>query len=92
MKGHCELYHVCKDSGNDFVNDINSSVTTHKRNLQLLMTKIFKTKNDLNPTFMKDIFAGRDNYYGPRNKNHLQVPTVRTTLNGTENIQYRDSL
>ena len=48
---------VCKDSGNDFVNNVNSSVTTHKRNLQLLMIEILKTKNDLNPTFMKDNFA-----------------------------------
>ena len=41
---------VCKDSGNDFVNTVNNSVTTHQRNVQLLMIEIFKTKNDLNPT------------------------------------------
>ena len=50
---------VCKDSGND---SVNNSVTTHKRKLQLLMIEIFNTKNDLNPTFMKDIFAERDSY------------------------------
>ncbi len=83
---------VCKDSGNDFVNNVNSSVTTHKRNLQLLMIEIFKTKNDLNPTFMKDIFAERDSYYSLRNVNHLQLPKVRTTIYGTENIQYRGCL
>ena len=83
---------VCKDSGNDFVNNVNTSVTTHQRNLQLLMIEIFKTKNDLNPTFMKDIFAERDNYYSLRNINHLQLPKVRTTIYGTENIQYRGCL
>ena len=90
MKEHCELY--VKDSGNDFVNAVNNSLTTHQRNLQLLMTEIFKTKNDLNPTFMKDIFAERDNYYSLRNINHLQLPKVRTTIYSTENIQYRGCL
>ena len=83
---------VCKDNGNDFVNNVNSSVTTHKRNLQLLMIEIFKTKNDLNPTFMKNIFAERDDYYSLRNLSHLQLPKVRTTIYGTENIQYRGCL
>ena len=80
---------VCKDIGDDFLNNVDSSVTTHQRNLQLLMIEIFKTKNDLNPTFMKDIFAERDNYYSLRNINHLQLPKVRTTIYSTENIQYR---
>ena len=35
----------------------NKSLTVHQRNLQLLMIEIFKTKNNLNPTFMKDIFV-----------------------------------
>ena len=83
---------VCKDSGNDFVNNLNSSITTHKRNLQLLMIEIFKTKNDLSTTFMKDIFSERDSYYSLRNVNHLQLPKVRTTIYGTENIQYRGCL
>ena len=46
---------VCKDNGNDFISNLSSSVTTHKRKLQLLMIEIFKGNNDLNPTFMKDI-------------------------------------
>ena len=83
---------VCKDSGNDFLYICNNSVTTHQRNLQLLMIEIFKTKNDLNPTFMKDIFAERVNYYSLRNTNHLQLPKVRTKIYGTENIQYRGCL
>ena len=30
------------------------SVTIHQRNLQLLSTEIFKTKNELNPKIMED--------------------------------------
>ena len=64
----------------------------HQRNLQLLMIEIFKTRNNLNPTFMKNIFAEGDNYHGLRNINHLQLQKVRTTIYGTENIQYRGCL
>ena len=42
------------NSGN---NSVNKSLTIHQRNLQLLMTKLFKIKNKLNPIFMKDIFS-----------------------------------
>ena len=83
---------VCKDNENDFVNNVNSSVTTHKRNLQLIMIEIFKTKNDLNPTFMESIFAERESFYSLRNVNELQVPKVRTTIYGTESTQYRGYL
>ena len=75
-----------KDSGN---NSVNKSLTIHQRNLQLLMIEIFKTKNNLTPTFMKDIFAVKNSYCSLRNQNHLQLPKVRTTIYGTENIQFR---
>ena len=34
-----------------------ASVTIHQRNLQLLTTEIYKTKHDLNPKFMGEIFV-----------------------------------
>ena len=33
-----------------------SSVTVHHKNLQALVTEIFKVKNDLAPDIMKDVF------------------------------------
>ena len=51
---------ACNDSGNNSVNkycNIKKSLTIHQRNLQLLMIEIFKIKNNLNLTFMKDTFA-----------------------------------
>ena len=33
--------------------EMDNSVTVHQRNLQLLMLEIYKTKYDLNPSFMK---------------------------------------
>ena len=48
-----------------------------------------KTKSNLNPTFMKDIFVVKNSYYSLRNPNHFQLPNVRTTIYGIENIQFR---
>ena len=52
------------------------------------MAEIFKTKNNLNPTFMKNIFTERDVQYNLRSENHLQLPNIRTAKYGIENIQY----
>ena len=59
---------ACNDSGNNSENNSennsannycspNKSLTIHQRNLQLLLIEIFKSKNNLNPTFMKDVFT-----------------------------------
>ena len=83
---------ACNDSGNNSMNNYcnyNKSLTVHQRNLQLLMIEIFKTKSNLNPTFMKDIFVVKNSYYSLRNPNHFQLPNVRTTIYGIENIQFR---
>ena len=87
MRERCELHaEIMKIM---FINNVNSSATTHKRNLQLLMIEIHQIKNNLNPPFMQGIFAEKDNYYNLRNVNHLHRAKVRTTKYGTENIQYR---
>ena len=48
---------VHKDYKKDFGPPLGpcNSMSIHIRNLQLLMTEIFKAKFDLNPRFMKDI-------------------------------------
>ena len=38
---------------------MDNSVTVHQRNLPLLMIEIYKTRHDLNPSFMKQIFQKR---------------------------------
>ena len=80
---------VCKDSESGLADLKNKYGTIHQHNLQLLMIEIFKTKNNLNPTFMKKILTERDIQYNLRNGNHLGLPKVNTTSYGIENIQYR---
>ena len=72
---------ACKDCGSDFGFPLeqNKSVAIHVRNLKLLMTEIYKTKSDLNPPFMKDLFMERNVSYNLRHGNVAQLPKVQTT-------------
>ena len=62
-----------KDMGSDF--DImllrDNAVPIHIRNLQLLMIEVYKTKWELNPTFMKEIFIEKHSSYGLRSCHYL---------------------
>ena len=80
---------------NDYVSSFeqllnkSDSFTIHERNLQRLATEIYKSKNNLSPSFMKGIFIESLN---PR---HLRImPThktlnVKSVYNGTETISHR---
>ena len=48
----------------------------------------FKTENNLNPTFMKDIFAEKMATIACESQSHLQLPKIRISIYGTENIQF----
>ena len=65
------------------------SVTIHKENLQILMTEIFKTRNNMNSSFMNEIFRERENMYNLRNNNEFVLPRIRTVNFGSETIRYR---
>ena len=65
------------------------AVTIHTKNLQLLMTEIYKTKNDLNPSFMQEIFCENESHYNLRNNVEFVQPRVRSVGNGTESIRFK---
>ena len=62
------------------------SVTIHQRNLQLLATEIFKTKNELNPKIMEEIFTSKTVEYNPRNNTSLKIGNLKTVYYGTESL------
>ena len=47
------------------------SVTIHERNIQILLTKIFKAKSETAPEIMTPIFKFKDNSYDLRKSNCL---------------------
>ena len=63
------------------------STKIHKRNLQFLMTEIFKTIKNKNPPFMKEIFVSDDSVYNLRCMFKLKVPGVLTAKNGLETVR-----
>ena len=65
------------------------SVTIHQKNVQLLITEMFKKTNNLNPSFMDEIFLKRSVTYNLRNTNTFLLPMVHTVHHGTETIRYR---
>ena len=52
------------------------AVTIHTKNLQLLMTEMYKTKSGLNPSFMQEKFGENVTHYNLRNNNEFVQPTV----------------
>ena len=57
--------------------------------MQLLMTEMFKTLNNLNPRFMNEIFLQRCAPYNLRNTNTFLLPKVHTVNYGTEAVRSR---
>ena len=79
-----------KDSVSDFdaLLTRDNSVSVHKRNLQLLMTEIYKTKSNITPSFMTEIFIEKNPPYHLRSKSLLQMPKARTVRFGVESIAF----
>ena len=66
-----------------------NSFSIHHRNLQILAIEMYKVKNNLSPTIMKNIFPDREVSYDLRNMNPFQARNVSTVYNGTETISFR---
>ena len=54
------------------------SVTIHQRNLQLLATEIFRTKKELNPNIVEEIFTFKDVDYDLQNTTSLKIGNLKT--------------
>ena len=65
------------------------SVTIRTKNLQLLMTETYKTRNDLNPSFLQETFFENKSHYNLRNNNEFVQPRVRSVGNGTERVRFK---
>ena len=65
------------------------AVTIHTKNLQLLMTEMYKTRNDLNPSFMQEIFCENESHYNLRKNDEFVQPCVRSASNSTESVRFK---
>ena len=53
------------------------------------MTEMFKTANNLHPSFMDEIFLKRSVTYNVRNTSTFLLPMTHTVNHGTETFRYR---
>ena len=60
-----------------------NSVSVHQRNLQLVLIEIYKTINNLNPSFMAEVFVTNVPYNLRGITNHV-LPKARTNLCGID--------
>ena len=68
--------------------NLDNAVSLRQRNLQYSMIEMYKTKNSLNPSFMRELLKPRNLQYNLRSKNTLEIPKVWTTLYGIETVQF----
>ena len=53
------------------------------------MTEMYKARNDLNPSFMQEIFCENMTHYNLRNNNEFIQPRVRSVNNGSESVRFK---
>ena len=64
------------------------AVIIRTKNLQILTTDMYKTKYELNPLFMQEIFRENTTRYNLRNNNEFTQPKVRSVSNRTESVRF----
>ena len=70
----------------------NEEKTIHVRNLQMLITEVYKSLNHQNPSFLWELFARKEINYSLRIKDLLALPKALTTSLGINSIYFRGSI
>ena len=80
-----------KDNENNFQTLLNENKETsvHQRNLQFLMTEIYKIKNNYAPPIMHHLFQFRENTFNLRNFREIATHNKKTSNYGLETMSYR---
>ena len=79
-----------KDKTSSFENllEKDKAVKIHARNLQILVTEMFKIKNGLAPKIISDIFKLSNPTYNLKNKRDFVSDHVEMVYLGTESLSY----
>ena len=67
----------------------NMETSEHQRNLQFLLTDIYKIKNNFSPPIMHHLFHFRENTFNLRNLRELATHNKKTSNYGLETVRYR---
>ena len=65
------------------------AVSVHNRNLQILVTEMYKVKNDLSPLIVTELFEKRnEQHYNLRKNSQFTIPPTRRVYHGSESISF----
>ena len=68
---------------------LDNTVTTHQRNLQGLVTEIFKVKNNLSAEIMKQVFGFQEPCYNLRSEtSQFRRENIKTTRYGIKSVKF----
>ncbi len=65
------------------------NVTVHTKNLQVLMTEVYKFVNGFGPSFMSEIFNLANEKYNLRTKQRLVIPKTKSVHHGYQSVSFR---
>ena len=69
--------------------DLDKSGTVHKKNLQVLVTEIYKVKNGIAPEMMKNIFELQNTSYNLRSScSQFRRENIKTVHYGLQSVRY----
>ena len=82
------IYNDKKSSFQELLNK-DCSVSIHNRNLQLLVTEMYKVMNEISPKIVNNIFKIKPiGYYNLRTVSQFTNPQIHTTHYGSESLGY----
>ena len=65
-----------------------NSVSIHHRNLQVLVTKLYKVKSNMAPEILNEIFQNRTSSYNLRTNSSFADRPVHSVYHGTESLSF----
>ena len=69
--------------------ELYNAVIKHQRNLQILVTEVFKVKNKLSPEIKKYVIDFQEPYYNVCSENsQFRMENIKTTHYGTQSVKF----
>ena len=78
---------IYSDKTSSFEALLDSSVSIHNRNLQLLAIEMYKASKSLSPPIITELFEKKnDHQYNLRHNSQFTIPAVNSVYHGTESV------
>ena len=84
-----KAYYMDFDLSFSELQELDNAVTIHQTNLQVLVTEIFKVKNNLSPEIMKQVLDFQEPYYNLRSEtSQFRRENIKTTHYGIQSVKF----